>query len=142
MNEGKTATTAGTVQEQRQISRPSAKTDKASNGNMKYCKACGAAITAKFRTKYCSDECYHKKQRELNIENSRRWYRNNREKARETSKRWYKNNPERSRENNRRWYQNNADKVKKDAIRWQKDNPEKHQGAIKKMEEKQPGKGQ
>ena len=121
MNEAKTAATAGTEHEQ-QIAGSSAKTDKAGNSNMKCCKACGATITAKYRSKYCSNECSDSKRRELRNKNRRLCYKNNPEKYRDNTRQWYRNNPEKARKNSSRWYRNNPKKPWKAAC-WQK--PEK-----------------
>ena len=139
MNEAKTAATAGTGHEQ-QITGPSAKTDKAGNSNMKYCKACGATITAKHRSKYCSNECSANKRRELRNKNNRLRYKNNPEKyreiSREAARQWYRNNPKRARENSSRWYRNNTEKATESSMRWKKKNPEKVREYVRRCEAK------
>ena len=103
-----TGSVAETPQEPYQTDRPR----NANKSNMKYCKACGSAITAKYRSKYCSNECSANKRHELAKEYQRQYHKNNPEKANEISRRWSQNNPEKARESKMRWQKNHPEKVR------------------------------
>ena len=131
-----TGSVAETPQEPYQTDRPR----NANKSNMKYCKACGSAITAKYRSKYCSNECSDNKRREVRNKNNRLRYKNNPEKyreiAREAARQWYRNNPKRARENSSRWYRNNTEKATESSMRWKKKNPKKVREYIRRCEAK------